>query len=164
MKPVKHPSNNRTLSAPLGWDKSKPPVAPLPITDSEIQGMPVMLSYWRPDAVDLAVLNAGGLLSLSVAGTNLPPVSIITTGEAALAGTSPLDIGSDLFIDVVMPLVRGLSNANDMNALASLYSGFISAAYGSLAADFGWPTATMILERIMNSVANSPPIPTTPLQ
>lgn len=45
MKPVRHPSNNRTLGAPAGWDQSKLPVEALGITDTELEGVPC----GRPD-------------------------------------------------------------------------------------------------------------------
>lgn len=85
MKPTQHHSNTRTLNAPAGWDQSQLPVGALPITDTVQAGVPTVLSFWRPDAEDLALLNAGGLICLSVVGRNMPPVSILAWNEPPAA-------------------------------------------------------------------------------
>lgn len=35
-----------------------------------------MVSVWKPDAEELAALNAGGCVALTVLGTDHPPVSV----------------------------------------------------------------------------------------
>ena len=42
----------------------------------EVEGLPVVKSYWRPTPEELAALNAGGLVALSVVGTTMPPVAL----------------------------------------------------------------------------------------
>lgn len=79
MNPTQHPSNNRVLSAPAGWDHSQAPVHALAITDTVLQGAPCIASFWRPDAAELAALNAGGLVMLHVIGRTMPPVALAVT-------------------------------------------------------------------------------------
>lgn len=79
MKPVNHPSNTRTLGAPAGWDQSTLPVEPLGITDQVLEGVPCMWSFWQPDADELAALNAGGAVVLSIVGRNMPPAALMVT-------------------------------------------------------------------------------------
>lgn len=88
MKPVRHPSNTRELGAPVGWDQSGLPVEPLGITDTVIGGVPCVLSFWQPDAVDLVNIAAGRPIGLSIVGRTMPP--------AALVSFDPEPSGADL--------------------------------------------------------------------
>jgi hypothetical protein len=72
-----HPSNNGVLGAPKGWDQGELPCGALPITRTEIDGMPAVVSYWKPTAEELAALAAGGSVALWVIGTTMPPVSLV---------------------------------------------------------------------------------------
>ena len=76
MRPTQHPSNNRVLGAPAGWDRSELPCGALAITDQIIDGVPHVVSFWRPDADDLAKLNAGGTVALWIVGRTMPPASV----------------------------------------------------------------------------------------
>lgn len=76
MKPVKHPSNTRVLGAPVGWDHDKLPRDGLGITDARFGEMRAVKSYWRPSAAELAVLNAGGHVTLWIPGATMPPAAI----------------------------------------------------------------------------------------
>lgn len=76
MNKFQHPSNNAVLGAPVGWDQGELPCGALPITRTEVNGLPVVVSYWRPDAAYLAVLNAGGSVALHVLGATMPPVML----------------------------------------------------------------------------------------
>jgi len=82
MNPTQHPSNNFVLGAPPDWDQTGPvPCRALAATRALYpNGEPVILSYWRPSAADLAALNAGALLELAVAGGAHPPVWIGVEG------------------------------------------------------------------------------------
>lgn len=82
MRAVQHHSNTRVLGAPKGWQQGVLPIAALPITDSNQDGVQTILSFWKPDAEELALLNAGGLVALSVVGLNMPPVAILAWREA----------------------------------------------------------------------------------
>lgn len=84
MKPERHPSNTRVLNAPKGWDQDTLPVDALPITDTALEGVPCVASFWRPDADELAALAAGGMVMLHVIGQTMPPVALgVTIPEAA---------------------------------------------------------------------------------
>jgi hypothetical protein len=49
----------------------------LPIKDDKLEdGTPMMLSAWEPTPLELAILNAGGKIVLSVIGSAHPPVSL----------------------------------------------------------------------------------------
>ena len=77
MRPTQHISNNRVLGAPPGWVQGELPVGAIAITDVVNRGIPTVVSFWKPDAEELAALNAGGLVSLSIIGHSMPPASII---------------------------------------------------------------------------------------
>lgn len=79
MTPTQHPSNNRVLGAPPGWNQRELPVRALAVTDTVLEGIPCIASFWRPDAEELAALNAGGLVMLHVVGRSLPPVALAVT-------------------------------------------------------------------------------------
>ena len=78
MNPVRHHSNTRTLNAPAGWDQGDLPIEPLGITDTVLNGVPCVLSFWQPDAVDLANFAAGRPVGLSIVGHNMPPAALVT--------------------------------------------------------------------------------------
>ncbi|MBN8749489.1 MAG: hypothetical protein J0I65_18510 [Variovorax sp.] len=78
MNPIKHPSNTRMLAAPPGWDEDLK-VEPLGITDQIVEGVPCVWSFWRPDVEELAALNAGGDVVLSIVGRNMPPAALMVT-------------------------------------------------------------------------------------
>ena len=71
-----HPSNNDVLGAPKGWDQGELPCSALPITRIEVEGMAAVVSYWKPDAAELALLAAGGSVELTVLGAAMPPVML----------------------------------------------------------------------------------------
>lgn len=77
MKPISHASNNRALQAPAGWHQSGLPVDPLCITDQVIEGVPCVWSFWKPDAEELAALNAGMPVILSLVGHTMPPALLM---------------------------------------------------------------------------------------
>jgi hypothetical protein len=76
MNRIQHPSNNAVLGAPQGWDQKELPCNALPITRTECEGMPAVVSFWRPTAEELAALNEGAAVALWVIGRTMPPVSL----------------------------------------------------------------------------------------
>ena len=76
MRPTQHSSNNRVLGAPAGWDQSELPCGAIAVTDVIADGVPCVLTFWRPSAEELAQLNAGGLISLSIVGRTMPPAAL----------------------------------------------------------------------------------------
>lgn len=76
MKSVIHPSNTRTLGAPEGHDQKRSRVAPLSVTDTDVRGIPAIISFWKPSEEELVVLNAGGTIALWVMGASMMPVAL----------------------------------------------------------------------------------------
>lgn len=66
----------------------------------------------------------------------------------AYKGTAQ-DIGCDVFIKHVLPIIHQASKKMDAGNLAQLYAGFIGGVYGSMAADFGKDAA----QRFCNKLA-----------
>jgi hypothetical protein len=76
MNRVQHITNNAVLGAPAGWDQGELPCSALPITRVSYDGIAVVMSYWKPTSEELAVLNDGGSVALSVIGVTMPPVML----------------------------------------------------------------------------------------
>lgn len=88
MRFIQHPSNSRVLGAPVGWDQQALECGALPITDSQVQGQPAMVSFWQPDEEDLRQIASGKPVRLWVLGTVHPPVivDVEPTAEALARG------------------------------------------------------------------------------
>lgn len=71
-----HPSNNKVFGAPNGWDQTRVPCGALPVTLDAEAGVPVIRSFWKPDALELAALNAGNSVVLTILGSGMPPVCL----------------------------------------------------------------------------------------
>ncbi|MCX7289649.1 hypothetical protein [Janthinobacterium sp.] len=80
MQKIQHPSNNGVLGAPAGWDQANLPCGALPITRTQLSDLPAVVSYWRPSADELAVLDSGGAIALWVLGVTMPPVNLSVEG------------------------------------------------------------------------------------
>ncbi|MBL8355543.1 MAG: hypothetical protein JNM01_12000 [Delftia acidovorans] len=76
MRKTQHPTNNAVLGAPAGWNQGELPCGALPITRTEVDGVPAVVSYWTPSAQELAALNAGKPVALWVVGQTMPPVAL----------------------------------------------------------------------------------------
>lgn len=77
MRPTQHPTSNRVLGAPAGWDQGELPCGAIAITDVVLDdGRPAVMTFWRPSADELVTLNAGGLVALAIIGKTMPPASI----------------------------------------------------------------------------------------
>lgn len=74
MDSLQHPSNNQVLAPPKGAPAGE--CRPLPVTVTQDDGgRAVTVSFWRPDAKELALLRAGKPVMLFVwATSNLAPV------------------------------------------------------------------------------------------
>lgn len=81
MNKMQHPSNNGVLGAPAGWSQAELPCSALPITRTECDGQPAIVSYWRPTVEELAALNAGEAVALWVIGHSMPPVALCVEPE-----------------------------------------------------------------------------------
>lgn len=76
MNKMQHPSNNAVLGAPAGWDQEQLACSALPVTRTEWDGAPAVVSFWKPTAEELAMLNAGGAVQLWIVGHTMPPVAL----------------------------------------------------------------------------------------
>lgn len=76
MRPTQHTSNNQVLGAPAHWEQDPTPCSALAITRGVEDGLPVVASFWRPSAEELAQLQAGALVRLSIVGNAMPPVRL----------------------------------------------------------------------------------------
>lgn len=76
MNKHQHITNNAVLGAPAGWDQKELPCGALPITRTECEGKPVVVSYWKPTEHELKALVDGGTVALWVLGDTMPPVSV----------------------------------------------------------------------------------------
>lgn len=80
MHKMQHPKNNAVLGAPPGVPFGQ--VEALPVTRVQYSdGTTGILSYWRPTPQELALLNRGAGVRLSVLGTIHPPVSLGVVGD-----------------------------------------------------------------------------------
>lgn len=68
---IQHPSNNFTMKAPKGCEES---CSDLPMTVCQIEGLPVLVSFWQPTAEELQALANGGAVMLHVYGQMHPMV------------------------------------------------------------------------------------------
>lgn len=78
---TQHITNNRVLGAPPGFNTDERYCNALPVTATEIDGMPAHVSFWRPTAEELQQLAAGALVTLCVYGALHPPVWVGVEGK-----------------------------------------------------------------------------------
>lgn len=83
MHPTQHPSNNDVLAAPESMSHDE--CRSLAITRVQYAGAGLgVVSYWQPTAAQIALLNAGRPVWLSVMGMTHPPVMLGVDGDGAL--------------------------------------------------------------------------------
>lgn len=63
MKPIQHSTSTHMQGS-------------LPITKTEAEGKPALISFWKPTPEDMMVLNMGGVISLLVMGDAMPTVAV----------------------------------------------------------------------------------------
>ena len=80
MERMQHHSNNAVLGAPKGWDQGELPCGALPITRIVDGGITQVVSFWKPNADELAALAAGKPVMLFVVGNTMPPVALAVEG------------------------------------------------------------------------------------
>ena len=74
---IQHPSNNLELKAPDDWDQGVVTCETLQATlTKDPSGLPVMCSFWRPDAEELAAMQAGYPVVLMVYSNSHPVVAM----------------------------------------------------------------------------------------
>jgi hypothetical protein len=75
----------RNLGAPQNWDpETHGECGVLPIRDGlHSPGVPCMVSEWKPNPEEIAVLAAGGSIFLSIIGSSHPVVAVYIADEKA---------------------------------------------------------------------------------
>lgn len=80
MRPIQHPQCNDVLAAPPGV--SIDDCRALPIARTVLDGVHVIMSFWQPDAEQLAALAKGAPVVLVIpAGAPHPPIRVEVLGE-----------------------------------------------------------------------------------
>lgn len=74
---------------------------------------------------------------------------------------TPSELGAELYIEFLMPVIRQASARMSPDQMAQLYGGFMGAAFGSMAADFGQPNALQIIEVVAARFATFKPLQET---
>lgn len=67
MKPIQHSSNNTAFGVQG---------AALPVTQTQADGKPVLISFWKPTPEEMMALNTGALIALTVVGDKMPTVAL----------------------------------------------------------------------------------------
>lgn len=81
MNCYRHHTNNDVLGAPKGWDQAQLPCSALPITRTQCDGIPALVSYWKPSENELAILAGGGSIALWVIDSTMPPVMLAVDAQ-----------------------------------------------------------------------------------
>jgi hypothetical protein len=63
---VVRPETTYRFDAPEGWDQDRVTCTALAVERTEMAGLPVLRSYWRPTAKELLLLNQGGHVRLDI--------------------------------------------------------------------------------------------------
>lgn len=58
------------------------------------------------------------------------------------------DIGCEIFIEHIMPIIRNASHGMEAGHLAEFYAGLLAGACGSMAADFGKDAAKIMIDSV----------------
>lgn len=74
-----HPQTTQVLGAPPGWDPKDGPCDALPVIVIPSSNGQVLQSYWKPDAQEIAMLAAGGYISLGIFSKEHPVVALGAT-------------------------------------------------------------------------------------
>lgn len=87
MKHVAHPSNNAELAPPEGMTPDQCQaltITRLVYDQAGGGGIPACVSFWRPTPEQMALLNSGRPVWLSVLGTTHPPLCLGVEGDGRL--------------------------------------------------------------------------------
>ena len=78
MNCIQHKSNDFVLTAPEGMENCKPiPATRQLLKESEDdEGVPAIITFWKPDENEMRMLLSGGCVMLYVFGTVHPPVAV----------------------------------------------------------------------------------------
>jgi hypothetical protein len=76
LNPTQHRTSTRVLGAPAGWNQAELPCGAIAIADRVEGTLRTVTTHWRPTAEELALLNAGGLVAVTMPGITLPPMRL----------------------------------------------------------------------------------------
>lgn len=77
MTPTEIAGANVTLGAPADWDEAvHGPCETLKVRHGVVDGLPLWQSAWLPTEVDLAKLNAGKPVIITIIGQTHPPIAL----------------------------------------------------------------------------------------
>ncbi len=70
MTPTRHPSNNKVVRKPEGWDDhgGKLELPAIDITQGKLYGRDIFVSFWKPTPDELSCLLGGGMVQLTCIG------------------------------------------------------------------------------------------------
>lgn len=74
-----HPSTNLQLAPdppPVECEARELVSSVLPVTQTEIAGLPALVTFWRPTTEEIVQLAEGGVVQLWVYGDRHPPVAL----------------------------------------------------------------------------------------
>jgi hypothetical protein len=76
MRPTQHPSNNRVLGAPAGWDQTEAPCSAIALTDLVYAGARSVATFWELSDEERAAIAAGAKVMLIVPGSTMMPAAL----------------------------------------------------------------------------------------
>jgi len=77
MLPGRIQGHTRYLGKPPGWEpETDGDCAHLAVLDTDLGGLPIMMSVWEPTPKEIEALARGAKIVLTVVGTGHPPVAL----------------------------------------------------------------------------------------
>lgn len=76
MRTTQHPSNNRVLGAPEGWDQSEARCSAIALTDMVYGGVRAVATFWELTDEERARIAAGAKVMLIVPGSTMMPAAL----------------------------------------------------------------------------------------
>lgn len=86
MTPIEFENQTHLIAAPENWPHHLEPMSVLPVRfDTRPDGVPTIVSYWRPTPAELAILAEGGYIRLTAFDLRQQPVALSAEHITALA-------------------------------------------------------------------------------
>jgi hypothetical protein len=76
------------------------------------------------------------------------------SSQTKIISGSPVTIGTESFIKILMPVIREASLQMNSTDLAAVYAGILMGAFGSLEADFGKEFANEMVDTLSQTYLN----------
>ncbi|MCO8251122.1 hypothetical protein [Comamonas thiooxydans] len=81
MELMQHPPNNAVLGAPAGWNQKTLSCNALPVTRTDWDGVPAVVSFWTLTPAEVEAIKVGQPVALWVAGCTMPPVALMVEAK-----------------------------------------------------------------------------------